>query len=252
MFIRNESFRSFLRHYPVVSFIVGINLVIFLPVFFWPGHFIVNLMAQYNIRIAMGEYWRLVTPIFLHATIPHVLFNSFSTVLFAPALERILGKWRFIAAYLGAGVIGNIATFLLQGPYYGSLGASGAIFGLFGIYIYMILFRKDLIDRDSQQIVVTIIVFSLIMTFFSANINILAHLFGLIGGLLLAPPLLAAVPQGFSWQPSMRRGHYHDTNVTFDPNRWKKKQRRKDIAKKGIWGLIALFVLLGIIYTIIG
>lgn len=252
MFIRNESFQSFLRHYPLVSFIVGINLFVFLIVNVAPGNLLFNLMVQFNIRVAIGEYWRLITPIFLHEGMMHVLFNSFATVLFAPALERILGKWKFIAAYLGAGIIGNIATFLLEGPYYASLGASGAIFGLFGIYIYMILFRKDLMDRDSQQIVVTIVVFSLVMTFFNSGINVLAHLFGMIGGLLLAPPLLSRVPFGFSWMPSFqRRGHYQDTSVTFDPNRWRKKQRRKEIAKKVIWGLLALFILFGIINVIL-
>jgi membrane associated rhomboid family serine protease len=252
MFIRNEDFRSFLRHYPIVSWIIGINLFIFLIVHFrLTGGYLYFQMLDINFRVAQGEYWRLITPIFLHEGFAHVLFNSFSTVLFAPALERILGKWKFIVVYLGAGIIGNLATFFLEPPNYASLGASGAIFGLFGAYVYIVLFRKDLIDRANSQLIVTMVVFALIMTFFSSGINILAHLFGLIGGLLLAPPLLSRVPLNYSWQPVARRGHYQDTEVTFDPTRWQKRQKRQEIAKKIVWGLLALFVLFGIIGMIV-
>lgn len=258
MFVRNEDFRSFLRHYPLVSIIVAINLIIFLIVNLLPPPIgglsgnISSFLIEWNGGIAQGQYWRLITPIFLHVGFTHVLFNSFWTVLFAPALERILGKWKFVIAYLGAGVIGNIATYYLQGPQVVSLGASGAIFGLFGIYIYMVLFRKDLIDRPSKQIVIWIVIFSVITTFLTPGVNIVAHLFGFIGGLLIGPPLLARVPQNFSWQSAIvkRRGSYQDTEVTFNPNRWQRHRKRKDITKKIIWGLIALFVLFGIISMI--
>lgn len=258
MFVRNEDFRSFLRHYPVVSIIVAINLLIFLIVNLLPPPIgglmgsISSSMIEWHGGIAQGQYWRLITPIFLHVGFSHVLFNSFWTVLFAPALERILGKPKFVFAYLAAGVIGNIATYYLLNPQTLSLGASGAIFGLFGIYIYMVLFRKDLVDGPSKQIIIWIAVFAVITTFLTPGVNIIAHLFGLIGGLLLAPPLLARVPQNFSWQSTVtaRRGHYQDTDVTFNPNRWQNSRRRKDIAKKIIWCLIALFVLFGILSMI--
>ncbi|HET7579389.1 MAG TPA: rhomboid family intramembrane serine protease [Bacillales bacterium] len=255
MFVRNEDFRSFLRHYPLVSIIIAINLIIFLAVNLLPspigrpGGTITTFMVEWHGGIEQGQYWRLITPIFLHIGFSHVLFNSFWTVLFAPALERILGKWKFVVAYLGTGIIGNIATYYLLDPRTLSFGASGAIFGLFGIYIYMVLFRKDLIDRPSSSIVIWIAVFAVITTFFTQGVNIVAHLFGLIGGLLLGPPLLSRVPQNFSWQPSVikPRKHYQDTEVTFNPNRWRKRKKRNDLGKKIIWGLFALFILLGIV-----
>lgn len=254
MFVRFESFRSFLRFYPVVSIIIALNLLIFLIYILVPyvGKELANLLVGRNLNISFGEYWRLITPIFLHLGFSHVLFNSFSTVLFAPALERILGRWKFVVLYLGGGIIANIAVFFLQPPLFSHLGASGAIFGLFGVYIYMLLFRKDLIDRASSQIVVVILVLSLVMTFLQPNIDILGHLFGLIGGLLLAPPLLATVPLHYSWRPvnvEVRpRGHAQNADVTFNPDRWKNKRfRGGDTGKKIFWIVLIIFAVFGLI-----
>lgn len=256
MFVRFESFRSFLRHYPVVSIIVALNLFIFLVVNLVPyyGNLIAGLMIGRNLNISFGEYWRLVTPMFLHVGFSHVLFNCFSTVLFAPALERILGKWKFVILYVGAGIIANVAAYFLQPPIFSHLGSSGAVFGLFGVYIYMVLFRKDLIDRASTQIIIVILVLGLVMTFLTPNIDILGHLFGLIGGLLLAPPLLAGVPLHFSWRPTSveprPRRRNQDATAAFDPNRWKKRKvqgNTGDTGKKVLWVVLGLFIIFGII-----
>jgi rhomboid protease GluP len=200
MFIRNENFRSFLRLYPIISIIIALHIVVFIALNFFPNRYgLLTLGVGSNTLIGQGEYWRLLTPIFMHKQFGHFLFNSFSLILFGPALERILGKGKFIAGYLGAGVLANIGTYFLGGTSFPPhLGASGAIFGLFGIYLYMVLNRKELIDRMNTQIITTILVLSLIMTFFTPNINILGHLFGLVGGAALAPILLANV-RSRSW-----------------------------------------------------
>ena len=132
-----------------------------------------------------GEYWRLFTPIFMHGGFTHVLFNSFSLVLFGPALERLLGKGTFLLIYLVSGVLANVATLLLEPLTYVHVGSSGAIFGLFGYYISMILFRKHMLSQQNSQIILIICALSLIMTFIQPNINITAHIFGLLGGFLL-------------------------------------------------------------------
>jgi membrane associated rhomboid family serine protease len=187
MFSRTESFREFIRFYPVVSIIIAIHLVLYLLTVlpFFPNYWFFETLSGVNLYIMEGEYWRLITPTFMHSGFSHVLFNSFSLVLFGPALERILGRGRFIIVYLLSGLIANVATLLLEPLSFIHVGSSGAIFGLFGYYIAIIMFRKHWLSKQNSQIILTLCVISLIMTFLQPNINIIAHLFGLLGGFLL-------------------------------------------------------------------
>ncbi|HEX6594128.1 MAG TPA: rhomboid family intramembrane serine protease [Bacillota bacterium] len=248
MFIRTErSLNEFIRFYPIVSSLIIVHLLLWLIINFLQTPIGVQLYGWgvgSNFFIEQGEYWRLVTPIFLHADLMHVLFNSFALVLFGPALERMLGKVKFIASYLGAGIIGNIGTYFF-GPsdiWYTHVGASGAIYGLFGMYLYMVIFRKDLIDPGSAQIVITLLIIGVVMTFARPNINTHAHLFGLVGGLFIAPLALA------STTPFSRRQRTHDDDtIQFDPNRWKKKRIPAHVKKKVLWTIIGILVVLGLL-----
>src|SRR5690625_3412327 len=107
VFIRNErSVKEFIQFYPIVATLVIIHLVLFVLMDFLGlpiGQKIYAWGAGFNPAVTHGEYWRLVTPIFLHAGLMHTLFNSFSLVLFGPALEQMLGKFKFILAYFGTG-----------------------------------------------------------------------------------------------------------------------------------------------------
>lgn len=199
MFVRTESFQQFLRLYPVVSALIAIHIIIFLamrlPLF--PQQLIFEKLAGVNVLIEMGEYWRLITPIFVHVAFTHLLFNSFSLVLFGPALERALGKLQFIFVYIASGVAANIATLILKPPYYTHIGASGAIFGLFGIYLAIIFFKKDAMPQQGKQVILPIAVIGIIMTFLQANINIIGHIFGLIAGILIGFILVKLRPIRF-------------------------------------------------------
>jgi rhomboid protease GluP len=192
MFVRTESFSQFIRLYPMVSIIVFIHLLLFSVTFvpFLPEIWVYEHFAGINLYIFNGEWWRLITPIFVHLGFAHLLFNSFSLILFAPPLERMLGKVKFIFIYLSCGIIANIATYFLKPLTYNHVGASGAIFGLFGIYVGMALFHKHLISAQNKQVIIPIVVIGLVMTFFQANINITAHLFGLLSGIVISWLLL--------------------------------------------------------------
>lgn len=246
MFIRHESLRAFLKFYPIVSLLIIIHFVLFAIVHFIPGGDIIYYWGVgQNGLITQGEYWRIITPIFLHANFAHVLFNSFSLYLFGPALERMLGKLTFTISYLVMGIVANIFTFYLEDSFFTHVGASGAIYGLFGIYLYMTMFRKDLIDYASSQIVTTILVIGLITTVILPNINVIGHIFGFISGLAIAPIILVRAKR-FTMPMEIHRHIEHD-EPTFHPNRWRRRRFNKNIIFKIIWGLFILFVLAGLI-----
>lgn len=238
MFIRTESFKEFLRYYPVVSIIIAIHIVLyFISVFpMLPNFWLYEHFAGVNLNISEGEYWRLVTPILMHGDLPHMLFNSFSLVLFGPALERMLGKGKFILVYFIAGVAANVATLVLEPLTYIHVGSSGAIFGLFGFYASVIMYRKDLMSKANSQLILTITIIALIMTFLQPNINVTAHLFGLLAGFLLGIALLP---------------HKQRPNIKFNYNSGKKHAASfKEVSapKLIIWCGIIILAILGLLF----
>ncbi|MFC0302324.1 rhomboid family intramembrane serine protease [Virgibacillus soli] len=256
MFIRHEkSVKEFMQYYPIVSTIVIIHIALWLTINVLNLPFAVEFYrfgVGSNYGIMQGEYWRLITPIFLHGDLMHMLFNSFSLVLFGPALEQMLGKVKFPIAYLGAGIIGNIGTYFLASPLYLHVGASGAIFGLFGMYVYMVALRKDLIDAQSAQVVTIIFVIGLVMTFLRSNINIYAHIFGFIGGFALAPLVLKNVRSYSPWRNVRRyRDPGDESEIKFDPNRWNKKRRIPfQIRGNVIWIILVILIAFGLLSRI--
>lgn len=221
----------------------------FLMEFFWNliGQRIYTFGVGYNLLVALGEYWRLLTPVFLHRDLMHCLFNSFALVIFGPALEQMIGRTRFLLAYIGAGIAGNIGTFLIEPLDYLHLGASGAIYGLFGMYIFMVAFRKHLIDSSSSQMIMTILIIGVLMSLVGRNINIIAHLAGFAGGFLIAPLVLKNIRPFSPWRAYQRSYPDNSGEIQFDPNRWSKKRRiQEKIRKNWLWIVIGALALLGI------
>lgn len=252
MFLRTENFKEFLKFYPIVSFLVGLHLLLWILIDLIGFGFakdIESFGVGVNVLILQGEYWRLVTPIFLHSGFTHALFNSFSLVLFGPALEQMLGKGKFIIMYLAAGIAGNVGTFIVNpDAYYAHLGASGAIFGIFGVYVFMVMYRKHLIDQANSQIIMVILILGLFMTFTRANINILGHIFGLIGGFAIAPLILKNARPFSIWQIRTERTSSSGNDITFNPNRWqKKKLPMKKYGKYLLWGILLFLVLVALL-----
>ncbi|MFJ8063400.1 rhomboid family intramembrane serine protease [Psychrobacillus sp. NPDC096426] len=182
MFTRTENFKQYMQFYPVVSTLLALNIAIYIltniPIL---GDAIYSRGVHFNLLISEGEYWRLVTPMFLHATFFHLLFNMFSLFLFGPELEQIAGKARFLTIYLLSGLVGNIATYLIHDWNYVSVGASGAIYGILGAFGALVYYTRNFMPQ-LKQIIVPIIVIGVIMTFLQPHINATAHIAGLITG----------------------------------------------------------------------
>jgi membrane associated rhomboid family serine protease len=146
--------------------------------------------ALVPIDVAHGQWYRLITAAFLHYGILHIGFNMFALWITGPQLEAVLGRARFLALYMLAGIGGGILSVAL-GPFdEQAAGASGAIFGLFAA-LYIVARHLNL---QTGGIAATII-FNLIFTFSVSNIDWRGHVGGLITGAVVAA-IYAYAPKG--------------------------------------------------------
>ncbi|MEU1590516.1 rhomboid family intramembrane serine protease [Micromonospora sp. NPDC005710] len=131
--------------------------------------------------IAEGQWYRLVTAMFLHYGVIHLLLNMWALWVLGRSLEANLGRVRFAALYLIAGLGGNVAAYLFSSPRAATVGASTAVFGLFAALI--IIERR--LGRDISRII-PILVINLVFTLAVPGISIPGHLGGLVVGGLMA------------------------------------------------------------------
>jgi rhomboid protease GluP len=118
---------------------------------------------------------------FFHADTMHLISNMFGLLIFGSYVELAFSKYKFLLIYAISGLLGNIITLFLFPPNTLSLGASGAIFGLIGAAMIIILFENN----PTLIIIGFIYLIYFIISSFSPGINYFAHIFGLIGGFLL-------------------------------------------------------------------
>ena len=140
--------------------------------------------------VATGEYYRLVTSAFLHAGVLHLALNMFALATLGPPLETALGRVRFAVLYGLSALGGSVAAFLLAPTLTLSVGASGAIFGLFGAY-YVVARRLG----GNTSSILTLLGVNLVITFLVPFIDWRAHLGGLVTGAVVAAAL-AYAPRG--------------------------------------------------------
>jgi membrane associated rhomboid family serine protease len=139
--------------------------------------------------IAAGEWYRLVTAMFLHYGVLHLLLNMYALWILGRELEAVLGRLRFVGLYLLAGLGGNVAAYLFSAPNSATVGASTAVFGLMAATL-VILRRLKL----SVAPILPVIVINVIFTFTVSSISVAGHLGGLAVGALVAT-ILAYAPR---------------------------------------------------------
>jgi membrane associated rhomboid family serine protease len=162
--------------------------------------------AKVNSLIDRGEWWRFVTPIFLHGGILHLLFNMYGLWVIGPYVEKLYGSGKFVVFWVVTGIAGVVASylsvrpdmhvssigrFLFKAEDTPSVGASGALFGLVGVlFVFGIRFRHELPDGFKRAFgtgMIPIIVINLFIGFLGRGfIDNAAHLGGLLSGAMLA------------------------------------------------------------------
>src|SRR5690606_3116631 len=190
----------------VTKVLIGLNVAVFVLVLAtggslrWGGLIPANPLLREG--LAYGEYYRLITSMFLHAGVLHLLLNMFALWVVGGVLEPLLGRARFLALYLVSGLGGGVAVYLTAGtdvslfggrPLFGDLGtltvgASGAVFGLFGAF--SVVLRRL---RRNTSAITMILAINIIFTFaLAGQISVAGHLGGLVTGSIIGAGLAYA------------------------------------------------------------
>lgn len=169
---------------PFVTYtLIAINVL----VFFLELLYGIQETAYYGANIAeyirAGEFYRLITSAFMHAGIIHLMCNMYCLYIIGPQLESFFGKIKFLIIYLVSAIAGNLMSMLFTTG--ASVGASGAIFGLFGTMLYFGYHYRVYLGNVMKSQLLPLIIMNLLLGFMISGIDNAAHIGGLIGGTLI-------------------------------------------------------------------
>jgi len=174
---------------PIVSaLLVGINVLVFLICMFM-GDTLYNA-GLLNVQgvLVRGEYGRILWSMFLHGGINHIFNNMLILFFLGAMIEKEVGHVKFAVFYFLSGIGGNLLSLtvkLLSGDASGSIGASGAVFGLDGVLLSLALFSGKRLENVTPVRALIMIVLSLYSGYATGNIDNAAHIGGLITGFLM-------------------------------------------------------------------
>lgn len=183
----------------VTTAILGINVVVFLAALIGGDRFVTQFdMIGYAwdpltgdwTGVAAGEWWRLLTSAFLHQEIWHIALNMIALWFLGPPLEIILGRVRYLALYVLSALGGGTLEYLLAAQNQPALGASGAIFGLFGATA--VLMRR--LNQNMRPIALLLAV-NLVISFTWSSVSWEGHIGGLVAGTAVAAAMVHAPAQ---------------------------------------------------------
>lgn len=143
-------------------------------------------LVNYNLMDSPIEFYRLITSMFLHGGVIHLLFNLYSLYILGPQLESFFGKVKYLIIYLVSGIIGGLVSMVFQPDGLVSIGASGAIFGLIGSFLYFGYHYRVYFGTVIKSQIIPLLILNILIGLMSSGINLAAHMGGLLGGLLIS------------------------------------------------------------------
>lgn len=174
-----------------------------------PGELLISSGALYGASVWQGQWWRIGSALFLHGGLLHIGLNLFALWQAGALAERLYGRSIYVLVYGGGGLVGSFAS-LWWNPTVFSVGASGAIFGLYGALLAYLLCQKDRVPvtlmRELRSSTLAFIGFSLVAGFSMPGIDNAAHLGGLLGGAALGAAFSHPIEKPPGWRVWLRGG----------------------------------------------
>ena len=188
----------FKNKFPMITYwLIAVNVILYvIPILFGQYNDLINNYSVWGPAIREGQYYRLLTGIFLHGGILHLLFNCYALYVIGAQVENFLGRIKFLIIYLVAGISGALFSVIFGGNF-ASIGASGAIFGLMGALVYFGYHYRVYLGTVIKSQIIPLIVLNLLLGFCVSGIDNFAHIGGLIGGTLMSIAL--GVKDKSSW-----------------------------------------------------
>lgn len=176
--------------------LIGLNIVIWLLMELNGGSQDVNILLLFGANepflvLKRDQYWRLVTSMFLHIGLSHLLYNSFALYLFGTRIEKYYGKIKFLFIYFISGVFGSIASIFFSNTV--SAGASGAIYGLLGALLFLAYKTNKEIEGLNTYTILVMALIGIGLGWIMPSIDNAAHLAGFLSGLFTGKILLHPV-----------------------------------------------------------
>ena len=172
----------------ITSILIILNILLYIvPVLLGKYEEVINNFCVYGPLIRLGEYYRLLTGIFLHGGLFHLLFNCYALWIIGNQIESYMGRCKYLIIYLFSGLMG--ALFSITFSNYASIGASGAVFGLLGSMLYFGYHYRIYLGSVIKSQIVPLIIFNLVLGFIISGVDNFAHIGGLLGGSLITVAL---------------------------------------------------------------
>lgn len=173
----------------ITYFLIAFNIFLFIIPWFMGEYY--NIVMSFGVHgpsVRAGQYYRLITGIFLHGSIMHLVFNCYALYVIGVQIENFLGKIKYLIIYLFSGIIGAMFSITFGGDAI-SIGASGAIFGLMGALVYFGYYYRVYLGNVVKSQIIPLILLNLLIGFLGQGIDNAAHIGGLIGGLFITMAL---------------------------------------------------------------
>lgn len=151
--------------------------------------------ANLDVLVKNGEYYRLLTSMFLHSGLLHLFFNMYALYIIGPQVESFFGKTKYLIIYLLSGISGSLLSVSFNVNTV-SVGASGAIFGLFGALLYFGYNYRGYLGNVIKSQILPVVIINLIFGFISTGVDVAGHIGGLIGGIIVSSVLGSSDEKG--------------------------------------------------------